>query len=170
MPWLRDWDTILYTPSNLRPIPFARNSCVLAMRHSQATHIWFVDADTVPEYNALELLLRENVQAISGVVPQMKIDEDGMQKPVGMVMRRNSDGDLKAAYGEGVEVIDACGSGCVLYERNVFEKLEMPWYEERPWGPVRGSDLILGEKMAAAGIPLHAHFGVVCGHRKEVDF
>ena len=66
--------------------------------------------------------------------------------------------------------IDAAGSGCILFKREVFEKIAFPWYEERPWGGVRGSDFILCEKMAVAQIPLHAHFGVVCVHRKEVDF
>jgi hypothetical protein len=60
--------------------------------------------------------------------------------------------------------------GCVMYRREVFEALEAPWYEERVWPVACGSDLILGEKMAEAGIPLHAHFGVQCLHRKEVDF
>ena len=170
IPWLRDWDTILYTPSGLRPIPFARNTCVRAFLHSPASHLWFIDADTVPPAETLELFLRANVVAISGVVHQMKVDDDGIQKPVPMVMQRNGNGDLKAAYGEGVELIDACGSGCVLYERQVFERLEFPWYEERPWGDVRGSDFILCEKLADVGIPLHAHFDVVCRHRKEMEF
>jgi hypothetical protein len=173
---VRHWDRagiIVHDPSGIRPIPRARNACVLAFMESDATHLWFVDADTVPSADAPDILLGAGRVAVSGVVHQMKVDDDGVQKPVGMVMRRNGNGNLKAAYQTGadpVEPIDACGSGCVMYERGVFETLPFPWYEERPWGPVPGSDLILGEKMAAAGIPLHAHFGVVCVHRKEVDF
>ena len=170
MPWLRDGGVTLFTPSGLRPIPYARNTCVDAFLKSLCSHLWFVDADTVPPADALDSLLDADEIAVSGVVHQMKVDEDGTQKPVAMVMRRNGDGDLKEARGQGIEPIDACGSGCVMYRRELFEVLERPWYEERPIGAVRGSDLILGEKMAAAQIPLHAHFGVVCVHRKEVDF
>lgn len=168
--WMLERDVTVYAPEGLRPIPFARNKCVKKFMLSDATHLWFVDADTLPPVAAPDKLLVTRVPAISGVVRQMKLDEDGIVKPVGMVMRRDKNRDLKEATGHGVEQIDACGSGCILFERAVFETIPFPWYEERPWGAVRGSDLILGEKMAAADIPLYAHFGVDCVHRKEIDF
>lgn len=168
--WLRDYDTILYAPSGLRPIPYARNACVKAFLGSGCSHIWFVDADTVPPRDALDKLLSADLDAVSGIVNQVKRDADGIDKAVGVVVRRNENGELKAAVGTQLERITACGSGCIMLKREVFEKLEFPWYQERAWGAVRGSDFILGEKLEAIGIPLHAHFDVMCTHRKEVEF
>lgn len=170
--WLRNYKVYLYAPTGLRPIPYARNHCVEEFQKSDCSHLWFVDSDTVPPQHALEALLSAQVAAVSGVVHQMRRDTegDGLVKRVGMVMRRNEAGHLKAAGGEGVELIDACGSGCIMFDRGVFEEIQFPWYEERIEGNVRGSDLILCEKLADAGIKLHAHFGVVCVHRKEIDF
>ena len=64
--WLRDYDTILYVPSGLRPIPYARNHCVKAFLASDCSHLWFVDADTLPPPDALDNLLSADVDAISG--------------------------------------------------------------------------------------------------------
>ena len=170
IPWMRDWNVTLFAPNGLRPIPYARNFCVKAFLESGCTHLWFVDADTVPGSDALGLLLSAKVAAISGIVRQMKVDTDGTQVPVGIVVRKNDQHQYKEAVGSGVERIDACGSGCILLSREVFDRIPFPWYEERVWGDVRGSDFILGEKLEQVGIPLYAHFGVQCLHRKEVDF
>jgi hypothetical protein len=99
----------------------------------------------------------------------MKRDVDGLVKPVGMVVRKDENGELKAALGDGVQRVDRCGSSCILIERWVFEKVEFPWYEDRAWGESRGQDFVFCEKLEEAEIPLFAHFGVVCSHRKEVD-
>ena len=171
---MRDWASqgiYSYEPEGHRPIPNARNHCVEQFLKSDATHLWFIDSDTAPKVSALPLLLQSGCVAISGVVRQVKMDVDGFAKPVGMVMKRNKCGELKAAGGEGVTPIDACGFGCVMVERSVFEAVGFPWFEERfKDRRVVGSDMIFCEKMEALDLPLHAHFDVICTHRKELVF
>ncbi len=165
--WLKNFDTLVWMPVGLRPIPYARNACVKEFLKSERDFLWFIDADTVPPANALSLLLRRPVEAITGVVKTVKF-ENGSPKSVGMVLRRNGQG-YKAAYGKGVEKIDAAGFGCMFIHRKVFDMIPFPWFEERPWGDVRGSDFLFCEKLGEKNIPLYAHFDVRCKHRKEVE-
>lgn len=159
----------VYTPEGLRPPGYARNVCAKAFLDSNCSHILFIDDDTLPPIGAIGMLIDAKVPAISGVTKAMKRDDDGQLKAVGMVARRNGSGELKAAYGKGVERIDACGSSCILIERWVFETLEFPWYEDRAWGDIRGQDFVFCEKLEAAEVPLFANFDVQCSHRKEID-
>jgi hypothetical protein len=161
---------VIFAPNGLRPIPYARNFCVKAFLQTDCTHLWFVDGDTIPPPKAPYQMLGAEKDAISGVVHVMKVDDDGMQKPAPMVLRRNRDGDLKVAIGEGVEPIAAAGSGCIMFTRRVFKTIDFPWYEDRPWGEVRGSDFLFCEKLQSQKIQLYAHFDVVCLHRKEVEY
>ncbi len=166
--WLKNFETMVWMPVGLRPIPFARNSCVEKFIGGDRDFLWFIDADTTPPKDALPLFLDNPVPAISGVVKTLKLDDDGATKSVGMVLRRNHEG-YKAAYGEGMERIDAAGFGCMFIQRKVFDMIPLPWFEERPWGNVRGSDFLFCEKLEEKKVPLYAHFDVKCKHRKEVE-
>lgn len=165
--WLKNYDVMIWTPVGLRPIPYARNVCVKEFLKSERDFLWFIDADTIPPENALSLLLSRPVKAITGVVKTVKF-EDGIAKDVGMILRKNHEG-YKSVYGKGVEKIDAAGFGCMFIERKVFDVVPFPWFEDKPWGNIRGSDFLFCEKLVQKGIPLHAHFDVRCKHRKEVE-
>lgn len=156
----------LYMPQGLRPVSYAKNVCMNACLEGDFEYIFFVDSDTVPPEHALDALLEADVPMISGITHQMKCDSDGKMKPCPMVVRD----DYPVTSGQGVEGIDACGASCLLIHRSVIEKTLAPWFETDDWGePRRGSDFNFCRKVASAGIPMHAHFGVVCVHRKEVD-
>lgn len=167
--WGRDERVEVWTPEGLRPIPYARNYCAKRFMDSKHSYLWFIDADTTPTRAALDMLLQADKSMISGLYPLLKMDTDGLRKRVNIVCRRNGAGELKAATGSGVEPIDACGTGCLMIRREVFEQIEFPWFVERSWGEVRGSDFTFCERVRAAGIPIYAHFEVQCRHRKEVD-
>lgn len=99
--------TILFTTYN-KPIPVAQNYLVeKALKNSEISHLFMVEEDTVPLAGALEKLLQ-------------------------------SDGDIVAIdYGvsgwsciakDSIGEILWCGLGCTLIKREVFEKLEKPWF------------------------------------------
>ena len=153
----------------MRPISYARNWCVDDFLRSDSKWFWLIDADTCPPLDALDKMLAADKMVVAAGVRVEKEDVDGIRKKVPMLMRADEDGMFYSAQGAGVEKIDRAGFGCVLFKREVFEILELPWFEERPWGPIRGTDFILCEKLERAGIPLYAHFEIACLHRKETD-
>ncbi len=161
--WLRDHqDSILYAPQNLKPIAYARNYCVDVFLKSGASHLLMIDADIAPAPDTLSRLLAAGVPVIAAKVHQLKRDDDGQLKPCPMLMRRDKEGNFRAAYDKGVQKIDRAGFACMLYSRVVFEKIKCPWFDQRPWGAIRGTDFIFCEKMEEAGIPLYGHFDVEC--------
>jgi len=167
--WVRDNGAFLYCPEGLRPTAYARNHCVEAFLKSDYTHLWFIDSDTTPPIESLKLLLDADKNAISGVVPTMKRDIDGFDKPVGMVARAAVNGEYNPVVGKGIEKIDVCGSACFLIKREVFNKVSLPWFEDKSWGKSRGQDFNFCKKLEESGVDLFAHFDVICRHRKEVD-
>lgn len=165
--WLKNYDLEWWPePTNMRPLSYARNWFGRKFLESEREYFWIVDADTEPPRDALERMLDAEVAVIAAVVKTWKRDLDGITKPVQMLMRQNGDGYYEA-QDYGVKLVDRAGFGCVLFHRSVFENIEFPWFEERPWGEVRGTDFILCEKLEEAGIPIYGHFDIVCAHRKE---
>jgi GT2 family glycosyltransferase len=163
----------LYMPQNVTPVAFARNLCVAAFLQSYESHLWFIDDDTVPCSDALDKLLLADQPAVSGIVPALKLTEDGALRPIATVFKHST--DIPDAYRSvvpdnpgAVERIDACGAACWMIQREVFDKIPYPWFEDFRDGR-RGEDIIFSRKLEEAGIPLYAHYGVRCMHRKEVD-
>lgn len=166
--WYRDYGIVPFAPSRLQPMAYARNVCVERFLESDASHLLFIDADTLPTVDALKLLVDAEKQAITGVYYTQKQDSDGTPKFVTVVARRYPEGLRPISEGFGIERIHASGGGCLLLEREVFRKVEFPWFEDRSWGDQRG-DFLFCKKLEDAGIEMYAHFGIVCRHRKEVD-
>ena len=166
--WIRDYGAVWWTPERLRPISYAKNWCAKKFMESDCTHFWMLDADTIPPSDALDMLLDADCDIVAAVVRTMKLDLDGIVKPVAMLMRGH-EGQYYEASGSGVQSVDRIGFGCVLFKRRVFEMIKFPWFEEKPWGEVRGTDFIFCEKLEELGVPIHGHFDVICQHRKEWD-
>ncbi len=74
----------------------------------------------------------------------------------------------------GLQKVDAVGTGCVLYNRRVFENPEMrkaPF--QRIWnadGTVeRGNDIAFCERATAQGFLIFAHYDFKCLHFSELE-
>lgn len=167
----------LYTPQNLRPHDMARNTCVKHfLENTDCTHLFFVDADTVPPHHALVSLLRANKPVVGGCTPTYKFDpNDGQNKKQFMIMRygtaTNGDEGLITVWGRGIEQIDMIGTSCLLIRRDVLEQLPKPHFkfQYNEEGLVaRGEDIHFCDLLREAGIPLYADFDVVCHHYKEI--
>lgn len=160
-------------PGHLSPVAFARNFCADRFMATDHTHLWFIDADTCPPYKALAELLQADLPVVSGVTPAWKFPMGkGDSHKFVPTISLASDKGYSTYWGNGkheIERIDSCGAACLMIRRDAFEKLVFPYFEERSWGGIRGEDIIFCEKLAEAGIPLYAHFGVQCVHRKTIN-
>jgi len=169
-----NWEqATIVAPIGHIPHDSARNYCVDQFLQTDDTHLLFLDDDVVPPVDALELLLAADKDVISGLYPSEWYDNEA-----GRLKKRNNvfstirdDGELVEATGRGVGKITSCGGGCLLIKRRVVEELvQAPWfkfhYNERGLMDI-GEDVDFGKKLKAAGVELHAHFGVQCNHVKN---
>ncbi len=74
----------------------------------------------------------------------------------------------------GLQKVDAVGTGCVIYNRRVFENPEMrkaPFQRKyNTDGTVeRGNDIAFCERATAQGFLIFAHFGYRCKHFSELE-
>lgn len=75
---------------------------------------------------------------------------------------------------EGLQLVDAVGTGCVLYARRVFENKEM---QKAPFQRVynidgtveRGNDIAFCERAKKQGFLVYAHYDYICNHFNEVE-
>ncbi|UCG53547.1 MAG: hypothetical protein JSW58_08315 [Candidatus Latescibacterota bacterium] len=75
---------------------------------------------------------------------------------------------------DGLQRVDAIGTGCFLVHRRVFEHPEMrkapfqrTYYDD---GTVKkGNDLAFSERVRRCGFSIYAHYGYPCSHYVELD-
>jgi len=169
MIWLQRYSMEWFSePSGLKPFGYMRNYWVERFLENGAEWLATVDADTIPPPDALDKMFAAGVDVVLAKVRTMKLDDDGIVKPVGTLVERR-DGAFYEADGNGLRTIDRGGLACALIRRKVFEAISPPWFEEMSWGDSRDADFNFCEKLEKAGIPLYGHFDVVCRHRKEWD-
>ncbi len=75
---------------------------------------------------------------------------------------------------DGLQRVDAVGTGCVLFARRVFDDPEMrkaPFQRTTyPDGRVEhGNDMAFSKRARDAGHEIWAHYGYPCGHINELD-
>lgn len=180
--WMNDnqgaWSRIsLIAPSGLIPHDTARNFCVKEFLKTDFTHLFFIDSDVVPPYNALRQLLSHEKQAITGLYPSVRNDRRQQKEmKIYNVFRHEIDeesGELvfRNVYGVGVEDIESCGGGCLLIRRDVLEKMDGNWFRFQYWpdGLVKyGEDIDFCNNLQKLGVKLYADFDVICVHHKEI--
>lgn len=170
-------DLRVWSPRNLVPHDFARNMIVKEFLEStECTHLFFIDADTVPPRHALKSLLRANKPVVTGCTPTMKHDKNEEEtKKQYMIMREgkdiHDDEGIITVWGHGLEQVDFTGGSCLMIKREALEKLEPPYFKFQYNSDglrTQGEDFYFCRKLKAAGVPLYANFDVVCNHAKEI--
>lgn len=145
------------------PVTVARNKIALAFMKTDATHLLMVDDDTMPlRGDTIARLLNVGTPIATGVTP-MIFDE----KLVVNVARGN---DWEPAWPEGQFEVRVCGASCLMIAREVFEKIEWPWFQfhqTRDDG-FRGEDTNFCAKAADCGLLIGCDGSVICEHFKEV--
>jgi GT2 family glycosyltransferase len=131
----------------------------------------FIETDMSHPEDTVERLLRHNLPVVSGVQtwkvkpftpmiyryrPQVLwgVGEDTQEKtgPYQAVDEKELNGKLLQ--------VDGVATGCLLVKREVFEKIERPWFSF-----TEGTqDFYFCRKVLAAGYPIYCDSSVQCGH------
>lgn len=153
--------------SKLVGIEANRNQIVKALLNSTCDYLLMVDTDNPPLDNPLDLIEEDK-------------DIIGLPTPINMSCIRGISffryniykDDKQLKDGEGLQKVDAVGTGCILIKREVFEKLE-----DNPFTPERyeddrikvGEDIMFCRRAEKAGIDIWTHWDYKCHHYKEID-
>jgi len=129
-------------------------------------YIFFVDDDVLPPPNAITKLYSHNKDVMSGLY-------FAKQEPhFPQIFTKNKKSKIR--YDSVYDIpenklieIDACGAGCMLIKRKVFDKLKQPYFQYIPRGektPRKGEDMFFCEKVKKAGFKIYADTSVICKH------
>lgn len=136
-----------------------------------------IDSDNPPINNPLDLVAY-NLDVIGLPTPVWHFTEEvpGERPLYENVYRYVPEKDAYNEWNvkEGLQEVDAVGTGCVLYSRRVFENPEM---RKAPFqrtfnedGTVdKGNDLAFCERAKKNGFKIYAHFDYRCMHFNELE-
>jgi GT2 family glycosyltransferase len=170
--WMRcnDWMLqVKYFPF-LRPVDSARNAIVKTFLGEYCDYLLCIDYDIVPPPDCLGKLLSADKDVIAPVCFVLKPDDNGLQAPMPMSMRRDKDG-YRPHYGSGVEEVDIVTGGIFLVKREVLEKIKRPFhFTYHDDGTVEyGEDFAFSQNVQKAGFKVWTHYGLLCKHRVQTD-
>lgn len=166
------YDLTVYPTICVQPVDNARNEIVEEFLKSDATHLLFVDSDTLPPIDAIDKLLAVNQPIVSGLTPIIEINEKEE------IYRKWNCVGVDSRHLEpnkGVLPIIGAGSSCILIKREVFEKLERPWYrflyeDDNGKKTLVSEDIHFLAKAVGKKIPAYCDTSVICKHNKAMNF
>jgi hypothetical protein len=141
-------------------------------------YVLFMDSDNPPSQNPLALV-ELDLDIVGCPTPTLKhttlregyTGKSPFDWNVYTYMKK--DGLYKARGGQGLEEVDAIGTGCTLIHRRVLEHSAM---RDHPFarsigkpGKIYSEDISFCHRARKAGFKIWAHFDYPCGHIKQVD-
>lgn len=148
---------------------------------TDADILWFLDSDVVPPKHVLDLVTMHGDEwQVAGAPYPVFMAQPGesQRQIVFTVYKRIADGpDGKprvapcAVPNEGTEFIDGIATGCLMIKREVFDKLEKPYFEFKydpiTRQPSEGEDIGFILKMSRLGIKFFVDYSMLCKHYKD---
>lgn len=158
------------------PIDNCRNMIIRDFLESDSQFLVFVDSDNPPPSNVLDLV---DLDLDIIIAPTLIMHSDLWTNGQGripmhwntFVWSERDDRWTDHKNHNGLQEIDAGGTGCIIIARRVLEQVKPAFY--RTWhedGTVdKGSDLLFCQRAKEAGFRVWAHYDYRCGHFKTVN-
>ena len=154
----------------MSPIAAARNETVKKFLETDCTHLLFLDDDTIPPTGALEKLLKMDTPIATGIthiVEENKLSLNIYLEKKNELQRVPTDSPLLK---ETRVHIAAVGSSCIMIAREVFEKMEMPYYADI-WfneGQYCSEDIMFCNTARELGYTILCDPSIMCQHARYV--
>ena len=112
--------------SNARPITNNRNIIVEKFLESDCDYLLMIDSDVVPQQNILDMR-KNNLDVCSPYICTNK-----GRNIIPLIMKYEDNGEYSVIPHEENKLyeVDATGTGCIMIHRNVFDKMEKPYFED----------------------------------------
>lgn len=171
----KDKDIMLFPTMGVRPVEKARNTIVEEFLKTDATHLFFIDNDTIPPLDALDKLLKADKDIISGLTPIVEHDENRLNDSNGFYKKWNCVGvdDKLLKPHTGILPIKGAGGSCLLIKREVFEKMKAPWFKFL-YKDDKGKECVISEDIyfiimaISNGFKPFCDTSIICGHEKPI--
>jgi hypothetical protein len=160
----------------------ARNGIVEDFLATDCDVMWSIDSDIVPPRHVLDLLTMhgDKWQVAGAPYPIFMAQPGEAQRQIVVTAYKaiaphpESGKPRLAPCGvpeEGAEFVDGLATGCLMVKREVFEKLEKPYfefkYDAETRQPIEGEDIGFCLKMHKLGIKFFTDYSMVCKHYKN---
>lgn len=163
------YQVTLQMPSN-KPFEATLQDCVDMLIDGPYEYWVSIDADNPPERNPLDLIAL-NKDVIGCPTPIYHYSKKG-DRPIYWNAYQKADGLYREwPVRDGLQKVDAIGTGCFVAHRRVFEGDLRYGAFQRKWkqGRVeRGNDLAFCERATEAGFEIYAHYDYPAEHMVEV--
>lgn len=146
------------------PLEHARNEQVSRFLNTHHDYLFIVDSDCVPAPNTINTLSRLNLPFVAAPHPAIKGNETGV-----MVLDRVSQNDYiqHTPFNKGLQVCDAVGCAGMMIHREIFEKLDKPYfkfvYDENGF-LVKGEDFDFCDRIKELGYKVYVHCDLIQTH------
>lgn len=159
------YNLTLYPTVAVQPVDNARNEIVRTFLQGNSTHLLFIDSDTVPPVDTIDRLLAMDVPIATAITPIIDYSEERKE-----FYRKWNVVDMNDQHVEpnmGIVQAKGAGSSCILIRREVFEKLDAPWYRFFYQGEnIMSEDIYFTAKANSAGFKTYADTSLICQHAK----
>jgi hypothetical protein len=163
---------------------FARNEYVERFLDSDCDVLWFLDSDVIPPPHIFDLLTihaNKNWLAAGAPYPLWLPLRGSGEMGVVFTSYKGNAPDERGVHGlvmsdcpkTGTEWVDGLATGCLFLRRELFSKLEKPYFQfkrkHENQEVLEGEDLGFALKLQKLGIKYFCDHGMVCGHEKSVN-
>lgn len=159
---------------------FARNEIVDEFLSTDCDVLWFLDSDVCPPKFIFDLITNHwDKWQVAGAPYPIFMPVPGSTGQMSILFTAYkgvlNDKDQPGIYmcnvpQTGTDWVDALATGCLFIKRDVFSKLEKPYFEFKFDPTTRrikeGEDLGFALKLHKAGIQFFCDYGMVCKHYK----
>lgn len=168
-------------------IDLNKNQCIQDFLDTDLTHLLFIDHDTVPRDRlCLAKLLLAEKDVISGIQAfktfptlwSVGYRRNKKSKKLDIEWYNGIDTSPDPVYDpwgfkpevkNKIQKVIVCGGGFLLVKRDVFDKIEFPWFGTSVLGgreswKFQGEDFWFAGRCFEAKIPIYVHWGVMTEH------
>jgi hypothetical protein len=155
----------VYLRSSAGPIDEMRNNLVREAMQAGCSHLIMMDSDQVYHPMTIERLLSHRMPVVGCLVHRRYPPFD----PLMLVGKVNEYQTVKE-WEPGVLVeVDATGTGCIMFDMQVFRDMPAPWFRFRQNEKgIIGEDIGFCSDLRAAGYKIHVDTSIPAGHLSQM--
>lgn len=145
-----------------------RNDLVEQAIDSGCSHLFMIDMDQVYPANCLKKMIAHNKGIVSAPIHRR-------YPPFDLILFRGEDGKVERvpdeeAYSGDLISVNLTGTGCILYNMDIFSRVERPWFEIiNQNGKVIGEDINFCRKLRAIGEKIFVDTSIRIPHLAIVE-